>query len=147
MVDAPARRPAEEVLTTVSEQDRAAGYPVETYPGTDYVNAVVPWDQVVSWVVTCSCGWTGTERPAVPDEAGARHYDPPLEEDVFHAEWLAHVQPVTVLSDLERLVEDLRSLEGQVVEAIHTARRHGASWSQVGRILGVSKQAAQQRWG
>lgn len=66
---------------------------------------------------------------------------------MFRPEWVAHVKPVTVLSDLERLVDELRGLEGQVEGAIHTARRHGASWSQVGRVLGVSKQAAQQRWG
>ncbi len=135
------------VLTTVTDQDRAAGCPVRTYPGTDYVDVVVPWDQVVSWVVTCSCGWTGSERPAVPDEDGNRDCDPILEEDVFRPEWVAHVQPATILSNLGRLVEELRSLEGQVVEAIHTVRRDGASWSQVGRVLSVSKQAAQQRWG
>lgn len=135
------------VMTAVTAADVAAEYPVRTFPGTDYVEVVVPWEQVVRWVVTCSCGWTGSERPAVPDEHGNRDCDPQIEEDVFRPEWVAHVEPVRVLSDLERLVEQLRSLEDRVADAVHTARRHGASWSQVGRVVGVSKQGAQQRWG
>lgn len=46
---------------------------------------------------------------------------------------------------------DLVALREAVDEAINTAARAvhdgGASWAQIGGALGVSKQAAQQRWG
>jgi len=37
--------------------------------------------------------------------------------------------------------------ERQVVDAVQTARRAGVSWTHIGRELGVSAQAAQQRYG
>ena len=46
---------------------------------------------------------------------------------------------------------DLVALRATVDEAIDNAARAvhagGASWAQIGAALGVSKQAAQQRWG
>jgi hypothetical protein len=52
--------------------------------------------------------------------------------------------------DLVQLRADVRALNQQhrnVVMAIDFARDSGASWSQIGRALGISKQAAQQRYG
>ena len=37
-------------------------------------------------------------------------------------------------------------LEDALIEAVRTARRHGKSWSQIGAMLGVSKQAAQRKY-
>jgi hypothetical protein len=37
-------------------------------------------------------------------------------------------------------------LEDALTEAVRTARRHGKSWSQIGTMLGVSKQAAQRKY-
>lgn len=68
-----------------------------------------------------------------------------------------------LISDLENDTDDATALD-RVTEALrrsHTlgalsdqmvgyfidkAREHGASWSQIGDAIGVSKQAAQQRW-
>jgi len=48
------------------------------------------------------------------------------------------------LQSTQRLLEDLqRSIETQVVEL----RAHGASWGAIGAALGISRQAAQQRFG
>lgn len=53
-------------------------------------------------------------------------------------------------ADPEDLAE-LVAMRAAVDEAIDNAARavhaNGASWAQIGAALGVSKQAAQQRWG
>lgn len=41
----------------------------------------------------------------------------------------------------------LEQAEAQVAQAVAAARAAGASWSQVGDAVGVSRQGAQQRWG
>lgn len=49
------------------------------------------------------------------------------------------------------LIEDLGNYRAMVEEAtyraVHSARAAGASWSEVAGCLGVSKQAAQQKYG
>jgi hypothetical protein len=37
-------------------------------------------------------------------------------------------------------------LNDALIEAVRTARRNGKSWSQIGIMLGVSKQAAQRKY-
>ena len=37
-------------------------------------------------------------------------------------------------------------LESALAEAVRTARRNGRTWSQIGTMLGVSKQAAQRKY-
>ncbi len=48
---------------------------------------------------------------------------------------------------LRRAVIARARCEHQVVDAVVTARRAGLSWSRIGKELGVSAQAAQQRYG
>lgn len=48
---------------------------------------------------------------------------------------------------LERAVLDRARSERQVVDAVIAARAAGASWQKIGRLLGTSAQAAQQRYG
>jgi hypothetical protein len=136
------------IVHELSDNDREAGHEVLRYAGSDHIDVVVPWDQVTSWRVTCECGWTGSERPAVTDvKNGTRDCPEALEDSVFLPDWQAHVQPFEVLSELERLVDDLHEIETQVDDKVRRARLGGASWSQVGRAAGLTKQGAQQRWG
>lgn len=51
---------------------------------------------------------------------------------------------VEALADLIRLGADI---EAATDEAIAGLRRHGYSWAEIGSRIGVSRQAAQQRWG
>ncbi len=128
--------------------DVAAAREVRRYPGTDRVDVVVPWEQVATWRVTCECGWVGSERPAVTDaKYGTCDCPEAIEDAVFAPEWEAHVAPFAALTDLQRLVEDLHSVEARIEQCVRLARAGGASWSQVGRAANVSKQGAQQRWG
>jgi hypothetical protein len=52
--------------------------------------------------------------------------------------------------DVEGLA-DLTALEDEVQRAIHTAvsglRTQGYSWAEIATRLGITRQAAQQRWG
>ena len=48
---------------------------------------------------------------------------------------------------LERAVLDRTRSERQIVDAVSRARSVGVSWNAIGRILGTSAQAAQQRYG
>jgi hypothetical protein len=130
-------------------EDLASEREVHRYPGGD-VDVVVPWEQVTTWRLCCGCGWTGSERPAqnAPDEPGYRGCDAsPDIEAAFEAEWAAHVAPFTALEDLQQLTAQLHELQARIEDTVRTARSAGASWAQLGRAAGVSKQGAQQRWG
>lgn len=132
----------------VSVADVVAGWEVRRYPGSDDVDVVVPWDLVATWRVSCVCGWSGGELPAVTDtQDGTRECPGDLEDRVFFSQWQAHIAPLVALVDLEQRVEQLRDIETRIADDVRLARAGGASWTQIGRAVGLSKQAALQRWG
>ena len=140
------------IVHELTGDDIVAGREVRRYQGSDYLDVIVPWDQVATWRLTCQCGWTGSERPAqtAPDSPidGYRDYDAfPDIEDAFASEWSAHVAPCVALHDLKQLLAEQRSIESRIEDTVRLARQGGASWSQLGRAAGLSKQGAQQRWG
>lgn len=51
------------------------------------------------------------------------------------------------LGRLENLGAFARAADELTAEAVRDARQAGDSWAQIGSALGVSKQAAQQRYG
>lgn len=59
---------------------------------------------------------------------------------------VAQALPGAELLELIDLSAELSRAERRVVQAVAGARAAGASWSQVGDALGVSRQAAQQRF-
>jgi hypothetical protein len=63
-------------------------------------------------------------------------YDPSPDDEVEVAEYL-----------LRRAAQDRARSERQVAEAVLAARRAGMTWRRVGAELGISAQAAQQRYG
>src|SRR5215471_14162962 len=59
---------------------------------------------------------------------------------------LPEADPVTKVGEARLRARTLTDLGDQLVDHyVHAARAEGASWSQIGDALGVSKQAAQQR--
>ena len=53
---------------------------------------------------------------------------------------------------IERVLDDLHTLERQGLAtlqqgAAETARAHGMTWEAIGRSHGITRQAAQMRWG
>jgi hypothetical protein len=51
---------------------------------------------------------------------------------------------VEALRDMVGLADQL---DAALSEAVHGLRQHGYSWTEIGDRLGISRQAAQQRWG
>ncbi len=51
------------------------------------------------------------------------------------------------LRTIAELAERRGELDAALVEAIRSARRADRSWSEIGTMLGVSKQAAQKKYG
>lgn len=78
-----------------------------------------------------------------------------LEQAAADAEaWLDSLDPASVASedtaDLRAVaiaVGAVADAERDLRDAVHTARRSGRSWGRIAMVLGVSKQAAQQRFG
>ena len=51
------------------------------------------------------------------------------------------------LQTITRLTDLGKEIEAAIFDAVREARRTGHTWSEIGVMLGVSKQAAQQRYG
>jgi hypothetical protein len=51
---------------------------------------------------------------------------------------------VEALRDMVGLADQL---DAAINDAVHGLRQHGYSWTEIGDRLGISRQAAQQRWG
>lgn len=84
-----------------------------------------------------------------------RHTDEEIEQAARRFEQLAdELDPAT--ADMEE-TEDLRAVaeaseasradEARLREAVEVARAHGRSWNHIAVALGVSRQAARQRFG
>jgi hypothetical protein len=136
------------IVHELTDDDVIAEREIRRYPDSDHLDIVIPWDQVATWRVTCQCGWTGDERPAITD-ATYTHRDCPeeIEDRIFVPEWDAHVAPFVALYDLDALTDQLRDIERRIIDTVQLARAGGASWAEVGRAAGLSRQGAQQRWG
>jgi len=60
------------------------------------------------------------------------------------------VDPAEDPADLRRIGLALRALaesQGEVDEAVAGARANGRSWGEIGLVLGISRQAARERYG
>lgn len=51
------------------------------------------------------------------------------------------------LREAQAAKTELDRLQYELLATVSGARRAGASWSEIGSALGMTKQAAQQRWG
>lgn len=78
-----------------------------------------------------------------------------LEQAAADAEaWLDSLNPDETPAedprDLRRVglaFTDVAKAEGELADAVADARRNGRSWGEIALVLGVSKQAARQRYG
>lgn len=77
-----------------------------------------------------------------------------LEQAAAEAEaWLDGLGPDAEVEDPADLraiaiaVRDIAAAEKELADAVHAAREKGRSWGRIAMALGVSKQAARQRFG
>ena len=66
--------------------------------------------------------------------------------DEVSSEDLALVD-TSALQELSQLADQRAAVEADVVAAVRRARSANRTWSEIGAMLGVSKQAAQRRYG
>lgn len=127
--------------------------------------------QVTGWVICCDCctgnsfqptTWTGPvfTRVSSPDQedlAGRRLYAPDDEvayvaeridvEETVIALWRhEHVVGAETLAEIETGAIDAARARDRLDAAVATARRAGASWSDIGRAAGMNGYSAQERW-
>jgi hypothetical protein len=55
-------------------------------------------------------------------------------------------EPIDVLAWIDQAQRELRTAEQTLAAAVHRARQQGHPWSAIGKTLGISRQAAQQRF-
>lgn len=55
-------------------------------------------------------------------------------------------EQMTDLNEVEAAAGAVESSESRLQEAVDAARRNGRSWTRIGVALGVSRQAARQRF-
>jgi hypothetical protein len=68
-------------------------------------------------------------------------------DDLINAIKKAHSEPLEQLTDASLAAEHLGELADHLIgHFVDQARRSGASWTDIGRSMGVSKQAAQKRF-
>lgn len=91
---------------------------------------------------------TGLEAPEVARDdvvGGVQEYDVAWRAAARVMDALAHLRELAVArAEARRVVE---GLEEEVEVAVAHLRVVGASWAQVGRALGISRQGARQRFG
>lgn len=72
---------------------------------------------------------------------------PPRLDDLIGAVAGAHQDPLERVTGAVQLAEDLGEVADSLIgHFVDRARRAGASWSEIGRSMGMSKQAAQKRF-
>jgi hypothetical protein len=91
---------------------------------------------------------TGRKAPEVARDdvvGGVREYDVAWRAAARVTDALAHLRELAAARAEARRVVD--GLEEEVEVAVTHLRVDGASWAQVGRALGISRQGARQRFG
>lgn len=114
----------------------------------------------VGWRWVCSCGQAGPvwwRAPTSADHDPARHQvhapgagvhaDPPDDlEEAIGAEWRAHL-PSPAIAVVSAAAEAARKAGADLDDAVRLARDAGESWAAIGDAAGMTRQAANERWG
>lgn len=120
---------------------------------------VVPDSEIIGWRGACSCGWRGEmwERvkslPAA-DFSRRRDFAAPDEfanpsskvEDAIHDEWKAHLAPLEAVAGVEAAAREYHQAGHRLDKTVAAAKAAGASWADIGRVVGISRQSAHERW-
>ena len=127
----------------------------EFYPDEE----IVPNDLIMSWRGACTCGWQGEPWQRVltaadADLATRKEYVPVGEfadvsgevEEAVREEWLVHIAPSEAILGVEAAAREHRQAGHRLDKTVAAAKAAGASWTDIGRAAGISRQAAHERW-
>jgi hypothetical protein len=120
-----------------------------------------PDSDVIGWRAGCDCGWRGPEwlRVASPGEAewvdvaGRLIHNPdsaylePDAEQVVIDEWRQHIAPHKLMERVEEAAEAYTTAGRELDKLVTEAHAAGASWADIGRAVGITRQSARERWG
>ena len=116
-----------------------------------------PGAAVVGWVAGCTCGWRGTPWSRVP----AAEADPAArrlatagpwadleaaDENRVRQEWRGHIAGWQALEDVEATAARQAAAARALDEAVRAALAAGATWADIGRATGMTRQSATERW-
>ncbi|MDD1478694.1 hypothetical protein [Arthrobacter sp. H16F315] len=120
---------------------------------------VIPDNEIIGWRGACECGWQGElwERvtsPAAADFSRRRDYLSPDEfahassevENAIHDEWKAHLAPLEAVAGVEAAAHEYNQAGHRLDKTVAAAKATGASWADIGRAVGISRQSAHERW-
>lgn len=120
---------------------------------------LIPDKEIIGWRGACVCGWQGEmwERvttPAAADLSRRRDYVAPDEfanassevEDAIQDEWNAHIAPSEAILGVEAAAREYSQAGHRLDKTVAAAKAAGASWADIGRAVGISRQSAHERW-
>lgn len=98
--------------------------------------------------------WERVTSPADADFNHRREYVSPEDsahaslkvEDAIHNEWKAHIAPSEALLGLEAAAREYDRAGRRLTKTVAAAKAAGASWADIGRAVGISRQSAHERW-
>ena len=87
-------------------------------------------------------------------ESCGKEYCPPGEgafvservEDAVQDEWMIHIAPSEAILGVEAAAKEHRQAGHRLDKTVEAAKAAGASWADIGRAAGISRQAAHERW-
>ncbi|MFF1254920.1 hypothetical protein ACFVYC_20830 [Pseudarthrobacter sp. NPDC058329] len=120
---------------------------------------IIPDREIIGWRGACDCGWQGelwkrVGSSAEADPAQHREYvsrdgfadaSQRLEEAV-HDEWKAHIAPTEAILGVEAAAREYSQAGNRLNKTVAAAKAAGASWTDIGRAVGISRQSAHERW-
>ena len=105
-----------------------------------------PASDVIGHVAACACGWRGPIQRGLPrDEWG--YLDDSTDENRIIEAWRRHIEPEKHTELVAEAAERYAAAGRDLDDAVREARASGASWADIGRAVGITRQSARERWG
>lgn len=67
-------------------------------------------------------------------------------EDLICVDWHVHIGASVELHQVALAADEVADAQRKLTEAVRVARDAGASWTDIGRAVGISRQSAHERW-
>ncbi len=67
-------------------------------------------------------------------------------EIAIHEGWKAHLAPLDAVAGLETAAREYNQAGHRLDKTVAAAKAAGATWADIGRAVGISRQSAHERW-